>query len=97
MRQRLVEDHDNARALADALASIPDLSLDVPPLLTNIVYVRVAGASWRNREIVAALKSLGVLCNAVGDDRMRFVTHHGITRADVETAYAAVSRAAGAC
>lgn len=96
MRERLVEDHDNARALADGLAAVPGVALDVPPLLTNIVYVRVAGPRWRNREMVASLKSQGILCNAVADDRIRFVTHHGISREEIGTAVAAAGRAAGA-
>ena len=58
---------------------------------TNIVYVKVAGPRLRNRAITAALKERGVLCNAVGDSRIRFVTHHGITRADIGTALAAVA------
>ena len=91
MRDRLGEDHDNARELAAGLAQIPEISLDVPRVQTNIVYVKVAGPRLRNRAITAALKERGVLCNAVGDSRIRFVTHHGITRADIGTALAAVA------
>ena len=96
MRERLVEDHDNARLLANGLSAIPGVALDVPPLLTNIVYVKIAGPRWRNREMVASLKGEGILCNAVADDRIRFVTHHGIGREEIEMAVAAVGRAAGA-
>src|SRR6185436_17343600 len=78
MRQRLGEDHDNARALAAGLGSISGLSLDTPAIITNIVYVKVSGARFRNRQVAAELKKDGVLCNAVGDERLRFVTHHGI-------------------
>jgi threonine aldolase len=94
MRDRLVEDHENARALAGGLAAISGVSLDVPPVLTNIVYVKIAGARFRNRRIVAVLKNEGILCNAVGHDRIRFVTHHGIDRSDVEAALSGVARAA---
>ncbi len=95
MRDRLAEDHDNARRLAERLAAIPGLTLDTPPILTNIVYVKVAGARSRNRAIVAELKTRGILCNAVGEDRIRFVTHHDVDRAAIETAAGAVSDAAG--
>lgn len=93
MRDRLVEDHDNARRLAEGLFAVPGVALDTPGLLTNIVYVRVTGPRFRNRSIAAELKTRGVLCNAVGDDRLRFVTHHGITGADIETALAHVNEA----
>jgi len=94
MRDRLGEDHDNARELAAGIAELAGkggLSLDVPRVLTNIIYVRVAGERLRNRAITAALKERGILCNAVGDSRIRFVTHDGITRADIGTALAAIA------
>jgi len=89
MRERLGEDHDNAAALAAGLGTLPGLDLDTPTLLTNIVYVKVSGVAGRNRLIVADLKGRGVLCNAVGADRIRFVTHHGIERRDIDAAIAA--------
>ncbi len=91
MRDRLGDDHDNARELAAGVAGIPGLSLDTPRVPTNIIYVKVAGERLRNHAITAALKESGILCNAVGDSRIRFVTHHGITRADIGTALAAIA------
>jgi len=93
MRERLAEDHDNARRLAERLAAIPGLELDTPPIITNIVYVKVAGARSRNRAIVAELKRRGVLCNPRGEDRIRFVTHHDVDRAAVDAAAAAAREA----
>lgn len=96
MRDRLAEDHDNARRLADGLASVPGVTLNIPALLTNIVYVRITGPRFRNRQISAELKTRGVLCNAVGDDRLRFVTHHGITSADIDDTVTQIAKACGA-
>lgn len=93
MRGRLAEDHDNARALAEGLASLPGLTLDTPPVLTNIVYVKVAGSRWRNRAVVEELKRQDVLCNAVGDRRIRLVTHHDVGRDGIQAALAAMGRA----
>lgn len=95
MRDRLAEDHENARRLADGLSRVPGLTLDIPDPLTNIVYVRTTGPRFHNRGIAADLKTRGVLCNAVGDDRLRFVTHHGITDADIDSALAQVMHACG--
>ena len=94
MRERLAADHANARALAGGLAGIDGLALDIPPVLTNIVYVKVSGPRWRNRRIAAALKERGILCNAVGEERLRFVTHHGVTLGDIGAALEAVAAAA---
>jgi len=96
MRDRLREDHDNARVLADALRSVEGVALDVPPVMTNMVYLKVLGPRGRNREIVSTLRRSDVLCNAVGHDRIRFVTHHGIKRGDVLRAAEAIRAAASA-
>src|SRR5256714_536980 len=42
MVDRLAEDHVNARALADGVAALPGLSVDVETVQTNIVIIRVS-------------------------------------------------------
>src|SRR5678816_1654385 len=96
MRDRLGEDHENARNLAAGLAGVDGLSLDTPVMLTNIVYVKVAGRRWRNREIVAELQRRGVLCNPVADDRLRLVTHFGIGPEEIAKALDAMHLSATA-
>ena len=81
---RLAEDHENARLLAEGLSEIPGLS--VWPQETNIVVFEIEqGPSAQ--ELCARLKGKGVLCSpaAAGTDpkRIRMVTHLGITREDV--------------
>ena len=71
---RLGEDHENARLLAEALgAPAPD---------TNIVVVEVPDA----RAVVAAAQERGVLASAVGATRLRLLTHLDVSRADVDAA-----------
>ncbi|MFQ5700569.1 MAG: threonine aldolase family protein [Acidobacteriota bacterium] len=95
MRDRLVEDHQTARALARGLARVPDVVLDTPDLLTNIVYGKFGLPPGRNRVVVRDLKQRGILCNPVGPDRIRFVTHRGITMDDIETTLRAVAAVQG--
>ena len=91
---RLPEDHANARRLAEGVAEIVPGSLDPGAVETNIVFadvVAVTGhplAAW-----VAALAAEGVLATTVGD-RVRMLTHVGITTSDVDAALAAWRRAA---
>ena len=92
MRGRLGEDHEHARALVRGLAEISGWILQTPDPLTNIVYARLPGARFTNRRFVDALRQCGVLCNAVGNDRIRMVTHHDVGEADIRTALAAVAR-----
>jgi threonine aldolase len=88
--ERLAEDHENARLLADGLASIRGIELDPAAVETNIVIFEVADA-----ERFVARVSDHVQLSVVGPKRARAVTHLDVTRADVERAVEAIS-AAGA-
>ena len=80
MPARLHEDHANARLLAEALAQIEGVIIDLEAVETNIVVFRLAeGASAA--EVVARLKVRGILTSAVGPDAIRLVTHHDVDRA----------------
>jgi len=93
MRDRLGEDHENARRLAEGIALTGELTPIVPAMMTNIVYVAVGGKRWRNVELQSRLKAGGVLCNTSGDDRLRFVTHHQVSTEQIHRACDAVRRA----
>ena len=84
MVERLAEDHQNARIAADGLAEITGIAL-APPPQTNLVYFTVEG--WDLGAFVRRLAEEGVLCFDEGG-RIRWVTHFGIGRADVEEAVA---------
>lgn len=80
---RLAQDHELARRLADGLAGIDGLRVEAPQ--TNLLFVDLEGdARHRSAELLAHLKHNGVL--ATGLYRLRFATHldvdaHGIDRA----------------
>jgi threonine aldolase len=83
---RLVEDHRNARLLAERLAEIPGLAVDLAGVQTNILMVDVldplpAAAAFADR-----LRARGVLCLAIGPRRLRLVTHLDVSRDACERA-----------
>jgi threonine aldolase len=80
--ERLAEDHDNARVLAEGLASLPGVVLDPAVVETNIVVFRVPDAA----AFCAALERSGVLMYAIDSSVVRAVTHLDVDRADVEQA-----------
>jgi len=82
---RLVEDHENARALADGLAELPGIELDPTEVETNIVVFEVPDAE----ALCAALERAGVKMSALDATRVRAVTHLDVDRADVDEAIAA--------
>lgn len=93
MVDRLADDHANARALADGLVELSGLRLDHPRVQTNIVIVDVAGTGLTATAFVERLAAQGVLTCEFGGSRVRFVTHYGIERADIEAALARVRQA----
>jgi len=84
---RLAQDHALARSLAEGLAGIEGLVVEPPQ--TNIVFVDLVGAAReRSAELLAHLKSQGVL--ATGLYRLRFVTHLDVDAPCVARATAVV-------
>jgi len=77
---RLHEDHANARYLAESLAQIPGIKLDMATVQTNIVIFDVSGTGMPASDIVTRLKERGVLCGAVNPQTIRFVTHCDVNR-----------------
>jgi threonine aldolase len=77
--KRLHEDHANARLLAEGLAAIPGVLIDLKAVETNIVIFRLAAGAGA-AELAARLKQRGVLLSAVGPDAIRVVTHCDVSR-----------------
>ncbi|MDP9266047.1 MAG: aminotransferase class I/II-fold pyridoxal phosphate-dependent enzyme, partial [Chloroflexota bacterium] len=87
MRDRLVEDHVNARALADGLASLPVL-IEPHKVQTNIVSFAIDPEAMDAGAFQQACWDRGLrLSRYLGNSpRLRMVTHHGIEAADVAAA-----------
>jgi threonine aldolase len=87
--ERLADDHRNARRLAEGLRSTRLLRFDPEAVETNIVIAKTTGSAAAP-EIVAKLAEAGVLCAALDDRTVRFVTHLDV---DSEAVDAAISAA----
>ena len=92
MIDRLAEDHQNARALAEGLAEIRGLAIDLRWVQTNIVIFDLSDPSIGADRVVRALAAEGVKLNAIDAARFRTVTHYGIGRRDIDLALAAARR-----
>jgi threonine aldolase len=91
MIERLAEDHENARALATALAEMAGIAdLDPARVRTNFVIFRVQASDAHGRRgdlreaFLGALADRGVLMVPYPDRRIRAVTHYGVERADID-------------
>ena len=81
--ERLADDHENARVLADGMAELP--GFEVQPFDTNIVIADVPDAP----ALVGALWERGVEVTPFGPTRIRCVTHLDVDAAGIERALAA--------
>jgi len=86
MVDRQAKDHANARLLAEGLANIPGLSVDLETVQTNMVMLYPTDPRWTTESLNAALTDAGVLTSYLGRTKMRAVTHYGIERSDIEEA-----------
>lgn len=85
MTERLAEDHANAKLIAESLASVPGISVDLAGVQTNIVIFKLNGARSA-MDVVDGLKRRGILCGNVGVDAVRLVTHHDLDRSQCKHA-----------
>jgi threonine aldolase len=83
---RLHEDHANARHLAEALARLPGIKVDLRKVQTNIVIFDVSGTGRTAAEICAALANRNVLAGPTGKYAIRMVTHCDVDRAAIDRA-----------
>jgi threonine aldolase len=83
--ERLVDDHANARIIAECVAKSPAAEIDLSAVQTNIVIFRLkTGAD--GAAFCAALKQKGVLASAISPRAVRFVTHLDVSREQCEQA-----------
>ncbi|NHN60560.1 MULTISPECIES: low specificity L-threonine aldolase [Halorussus] len=81
---RLTEDHENARVLAERLADVDGLDVQSPE--TNIVLADTEGTGLTAEEFLAACEDAGVQGVPFDTHVARFCTHWDADREDVETA-----------
>lgn len=86
MVERLEDDHANARRLAEGLAALPGLKVNLARVQTDIVRFELDPAGPEPAAFLAALHERGVLMGSMGGRTVRAVTHYGISAEDVQTA-----------
>jgi threonine aldolase len=82
-RERLAEDHANARRFAEIVGATKGARIELAHVETNIVNVDVDDPI-RAEDVATRARAAGVIVNATGPRRMRAVMHLDVSRADVE-------------
>ena len=86
MIDRLAEDHANAHRLAEGLATIPGIQIDLSTVQTNIVIFRVVDDRFNCRTFITSAHQRGLNLGEIGRGRIRAVLHYGITAKDIDGA-----------
>ncbi len=89
MVDRLADDHANARRLAQGIAALPGISLDLDLVQTNIFYFDLDHPRWTTKQFVQALRQQDIGVLDTGPNRIRVVTHYGIEAEYIEESIAA--------
>jgi threonine aldolase len=88
MVDRLAEDHASARRLAEAVATLPGIRIDLSRVQTNIVIFHVDRPGGIT-ELVSGCVARKVKIHATGPTSIRCVTHKDVDAEDIERAIAA--------
>jgi threonine aldolase len=87
---RLADDHRRARRLAEGLARVPGLDIDLTTVQTNIVRFDVAGMGLTSGDLAGGLAQHGVRISGGPGTGVRMVTHRHIDDESVDLALEAM-------
>ncbi len=94
MPQRLQQDHNNARILAEGLAQIPGIKIDPQKVKTNIVIFDISGLGMNSAEFTQKLSGSNVLASGIGPTTVRMVTHFDVSEGGCGRALRAAAKIA---
>ena len=79
---RLAEDHKKAKILAETIAEIPSLEIDINSVQTNIIMFKSGNLSVE--EALDKSKSAGVLISEGRPGFLRVITHLDVSNEEIE-------------
>ena len=93
--ERLSEDHENAKYLADRLTGIDGIEINPSRVETNILLLRVDSGKMTAQELASKLYEQGIRIGAMNERDVRLVTHLDVDRAGVTEAADAIEALLG--
>lgn len=92
---RLAEDHARARQLAEGIAGLPGISVDIDKVQSNILIFKMDPGVMAVAGMLSALQESGILMLQMGPHLIRAVTHLHITDADIDRSISAFQKILG--
>lgn len=87
---RLADDHRRARRLAEGLADLPGIAIDLATVQSNIVRFDIAGLGMSAAQLADGLRAHGVTISGGPGSGVRMVAHRHIDDAAIDQALEAV-------
>ncbi|MBW3589012.1 MAG: aminotransferase class I/II-fold pyridoxal phosphate-dependent enzyme [Actinobacteria bacterium] len=91
MIERLADDHENAKRLAEGIAGIREGAVETDDVETNMVLVTTQPLGYDPKGFAEALAERGVKFLPYQAGTVRMVTHHDISASDIEYALEQIS------
>ncbi len=95
MVERLREDHENARLLAEGLSKIEGIEIDLKRVQTNIVIFAVRHPKIDASMLTRRLREERILVHQISANAIRCLTHKDVSRDDVLQARETIHKAMG--
>lgn len=86
MVDRLADDHAHAKRLAEAVANMPGIHVNLETVQTNIVIADIRETGTPVNDFLKHLQDQGVLATSFGPTLVRFVTHHDVSGQEIDQA-----------
>jgi len=92
MVDRLAEDHENARRMAEGLAEIDGIDIDPQKIKSNILFFEITRDNLTAETLIAQLKEEGVLLGPRTPRTIRAVTNYHVSKDDIDYALQVIGK-----
>jgi len=94
MVDRLKEDQKNAWILGEGLNKIKGVEVDLETVQTNMAFINIKNLGINSDEFLKKLSRFNILASPRRPNDVRFITHFGISRKDIDKTIKAVAEIA---
>ncbi|MHB9034901.1 MAG: low-specificity L-threonine aldolase [Anaerolineae bacterium] len=95
MVDRLAEDHENARLLAQGMLELKQVRVDLQTVQSNMVMFMLNNRNLVQQQVLTSLAAEGLKVSSMDSLHLRAVTHYGICRSDIDAALVILRRVLG--
>ena len=84
MSEKIIEDHRNAKALADGIAKIDGIIIETEKIKTNIIYFKLDHPKIDSESLLDIMSKKNIRFFELGPNWFRLVTHSGISKENID-------------